>query len=401
MQDRWRISAAASLVVFIPTSALPGNLNIYNDMNISLDLQSANLILTALMDVAEAQFLSFPLRDVLNLDCWLATIPAPALNQEGVRVEGVQRTAGLAYLAASIAHLHLNISCVDCSSPGMSDLTRLLASVQAQDDATHVANRILDYISQLMGGPYLQVKIDRMLNDAAKKCPHSPTYDPGYISTDYQPLTSPDTKPSITFLIAVAVSILCLIIAVATLVTVIKFIVRRRHRKWLQTLPTPQTRRLLRRQEKEQQMEAQLNAATQSLFRSPEIPALLRWSMPVIILGNIGFFLSGHLSLGATVNIAGELAGQTFLVDKFFEFSMFKSTIEIWNAGGRSLAILMIIFSGIWPYTKQLITLALWFLPPSRVSISRRGSILVWLDWLAKWSMVDVFVLVLSLAAFR
>jgi len=40
-------------------------------------------------------------------------------------------------------------------------------------------------------------------------------------------------------------------------------------------------------------------------------------------------------------------------------------------------------------------------MPPSRVSISRRGSTLLWLDWLAKWSMVDIFVLVISIAAFR
>jgi len=65
------------------------------------------------------------------------------------------------------------------------------------------------------------------------------------------------------------------------------------------------------------------------------------------------------------------------------------------------LAILILIFSGIWPYTKQLITLVVWFLPPSFLSVSKRGSILLWVDWLAKWSMIDVFVIVVCLAAFR
>ena len=46
-------------------------------------------------------------------------------------------------------------------------------------------------------------------------------------------------------------------------------------------------------------------------------------------------------------------------------------------------------------------TLALWFTPTSWVPISRRGSILIWLDRLAKWSMIDIFVLIISLAAFR
>jgi hypothetical protein len=111
--------------------------------------------------------------------------------------------------------------------------------------------------------------------------------------------------------------------------------------------------------------------------------------------------LSGHLSLGATVNIEARIAGQTIRVEEFFEFSMAKSTIDIWNAGGKELAILILIFSGIWPYTKQLMTLGLWFAPPSWISISKRGSILLWLDWLAKWSMIDIFVLVVTIAAFR
>merc|ERR1712166_1546801 len=141
---------------------------------------------------------------------------------------------------------------------------------------------------------------------------------------------------------------------------------------------------------------------TRSMFQSDkDIPFLIRYGMPVIILGNIGLFLSGHLSLGATVNIEAQIAGETISVDKFFEFSMAKSTIDIWMAGGKELAILILVFSGIWPYTKQLMTLALWFTPTSWVPISRRGSILIWLDRLAKWSMIDIFVLIISLAAFR
>jgi hypothetical protein len=51
----------------------------------------------------------------------------------------------------------------------------------------------------------------------------------------------------------------------------------------------------------------------------------------------------------------------------------------------------MLLFSGVWPYLKQILTLALWILPPRFVSISLRGSILLWLDTLAKWSMIGTF----------
>ena len=63
----------------------------------------------------------------------------------------------------------------------------------------------------------------------------------------------------------------------------------------------------------------------------------------------------------------------------------------------------MIIFllSFAWPYTKQLFVLGLWFVPPSIVSVSRRGSTLLWLDFLGKWSIVDIFILVMVLVGFR
>jgi hypothetical protein len=88
----------------------------------------------------------------------------------------------------------------------------------------------------------------------------------------------------------------------------------------------------------------------QALACSKDIPLLARLLIPVVILGNVALFLSGHLSLGGTVNISGGFAGQAFNVDGFFEFSMVKSTIEMWNAGGRALAILIAVFSGVWPY---------------------------------------------------
>jgi len=127
---------------------------------------------------------------------------------------------------------------------------------------------------------------------------------------------------------------------------------------------------------------------------------IVRVLMPLIILGNVGLFLSGHLSLGGTVNIIGNFAGQDFNVGGFFEFSVVQSTIEMWQAGAYPLAILIAIFSGVWPYTKQCLSMYIWFSPTKFLSCKKRGRILVWLDLLGKWSMVDVFVLVLTLASF-
>ena len=53
------------------------------------------------------------------------------------------------------------------------------------------------------------------------------------------------------------------------------------------------------------------------------------------------------------------------------------------------------------PYLKQSITLFLWFAPPKIVKVERRGTLLIWLDVLGKWSFIDIFVLLVSLVGFR
>lgn len=71
---------------------------------------------------------------------------------------------------------------------------------------------------------------------------------------------------------------------------------------------------------------------TTSFFQSEVVPCwLCLFTMPRVILGNIGFFLSGHLSLGASVSLVALFAGQTAVIDNFFKFSMAKETVQMWQ----------------------------------------------------------------------
>lgn len=378
------------------------NLQMRNEVEISLDLKSTTVVLEALMLIGEDPFVNFPLQDLSNLDCWLATLPAPQLDSRGVRMPGTSPTAALTNLVITLARLNLNVTCISCSSPQMNDLSELLSTPKAVASTTKVGNDLLGYATQLLEGEFLQIQIDRRLMEAPKRCPHHPDYDPDAAKATYAPFTTPERKDdTVTFLITLAVVMACLILAVVFIVLVVKFIVARRNRSWLRTLPEHKLLVINKIQSEEKAKQAELNRATRSMFLSPEIPLYVRLLMPLILVGNIAFFLSGHLSLGATVNVEAQLAGEKIVIEKFFEFSMAQSTLDIWRAGGKELAIFILVFSGVWPYTKQLIALTLWFLPPTVVSISRRGSIFLWLDALAKWSIADIFVLLVSMAAFR
>jgi hypothetical protein len=374
---------------------------ILNDFDVSVDFHTLSVVLTTLFKVSEYRFAAFPVGDVFNLDCWLATIPPPPLDEFGVRIDGAEPTAALDELLVSMKRLNLNITCNECSSPGLEELAELWSTPEASESVTDAANDFSGYFFETIADGILQNMIDRMLNDATRLCPHSPEYSSDFTSFQYRPFKTETADSEVQFVVMLMIVVAALVAVVGVLVLVIKFIVRRRHRRWLRTLPNAHLMALKRRQDNEEEKEAELNAMTQSMFTSCDIPLAVRWSIPVIILGNIAFFLSGHLSLGAEVQIQARIAGQLLQFNQFYQFSMAQSTVEIWEAGGKELAALILIYSGIWPYTKQLITLALWFLPPSLCSISRRGTILLWLDTLAKWSIVDIFTLVVSVAAFR
>ena len=66
-----------------------------------------------------------------------------------------------------------------------------------------------------------------------------------------------------------------------------------------------------------------------------------------------------------------------------------------------TLMWLVLIFSGIWSYVKMLLLLLSFIVPQVHLLLQRRERLLIWLDALGKYSLVDSFVLVLMLVSFR
>jgi hypothetical protein len=204
---------------------------------------------------------------------------------------------------------------------------------------TKTAKKIFNLLENLFEGNFFQLAVDRTLHDATKKCPHRPEYEPDFSGSVYQDFDVEKVNNSGSFFLAIFIFCFALfsIVMIAAIIT--KIIVLRRHKKWISSLAPTQIELLQRQQSKEEERKTELNITSQSLFRSGVVPLWVRLSMPLVILGNIGFFLSGHLSLGASVSIVGSIAGQSFEENGFFEFSMARSTIEIWN--GKRMKINM------------------------------------------------------------
>lgn len=390
------------LTLLTSRSSVVSGIDVFDELDLTLNLVEAQTAIALLAKIATSQALSLPIRELLNIHCWLATVPPPALDPQGIRLDGVERTMGLADIMVVFQNLFLNVTCVECTSPGIQELSDLLVTDEAAEATTEVANGLLKYATSLVDGEFIQIFLDRLLNEAPARCPVNPAYDPDFQGLELEPFEEVDPPDdSITFLLIVGASTIGVILCFVVISYVVKCFVKRRHKKWLRSLPSEKVYRIYREQKREDETATYLRENTSSIFQSKNVPVLVRYLIPIIVVGNIGLFLSGHLSLGGSVSVYIKFAGEAIEIENLFALSVADSVIQLYEAGGWQLALLIVLFSGVWPYTKQIITLVAWFLPPTRLSVRRRSSIFLWLDALAKWSSADIFFLIVSITAFN
>eukprot|EP00977_Amphora_coffeiformis_P009548 scaffold2204_cov166-Amphora_coffeaeformis.AAC.8 len=378
---------------------------IRNEVNIQVELWDASLSTTLLLRMAEKYLMQFPLSSLLDIHCVASLLHTPELDARGVRLGSSQASFSLENLEVVLKEMRLSVDCISCTSPEVERISALLKDPENSKDAAAAIEDLIHFAFGLAENDesFLQLQIDRFLVNAAAQCQLREEYNPNFSKSVYEAFEfeQSSSDSSLKVLMIMVAVIGCIAVAAFTIVTVLRFIVSRRHRAWLETLPRSQLVAIYAAQQDEAQQEEQVNKNSTSLYKSPQVPVFLRYFIPFVMLCNIVLFLSGHFSLGGSVQIYIQLAGEKVVIDNFYKFSIVQSALELWDVGGVELAILIFLFSGVWPYSKILITMALWFAPPDRVSTRRRGSILMRLDTLGKWSMVDVFVMIITIVAFR
>ncbi|KAL3939132.1 MAG: hypothetical protein SGBAC_006093 [Bacillariaceae sp.] len=139
---------------------------------------------------------------------------------------------------------------------------------------------------------------------------------------------------------------------------------------------------------------------SKSLFQSPRISESIRFLFPIGAVGTMMILLASNLNVGASVNLSLNLGGaNTIELPGLFEFSLVNTVTEFYQAGIYPLLFLVVGFSGIWPYLKLLLLLHTWVQPYS--SRQEREARMLRLDAWSKFSLVDTYVLVVMIVAFR
>ena len=96
-------------------------------------------------------------------------------------------------------------------------------------------------------------------------------------------------------------------------------------------------------------------AAVGCLGIDPSVPCFMQFAIPVLLLLNAGLFLSSNTSVGASIAVVIQLGAQRIELKKMdgaalFDFSLSSSVRDMWEAEVYPLALLIAIFSGVWPY---------------------------------------------------
>lgn len=373
--------------------------NMKNEVEVEIEIHKLLLDMSIFAKIDTRSLFQFPLRDMANFHCWLATIPSQAdsLGIYGVRVSGNEPNMMLENIDYLIEDFSFSAKCTSCSSSDLAEFVDAISTLDSNSTFSQSLNQALNYTKEVLIGGLFQMKLDRMIVEAHKKCPHK---DAPSITFEEFSIPSIETD-ALEVTIGLASAYLFIIVIIVTASIYSWKSARRRHEKWLCSLTADEKDRLNKWYIFKERNEMTLCSQTQALIKSEDIMMFSRYLFPFIVFANIALFISGHLNIGGAVVADLHFAGEFISIPNFFEFSIAETVREMWTSGVKSLAIIIFLLSVLWPYCRQCILLFLWIAPPSRLSIQRRGVILNQLDSLGKWSIVDIYLLMISLVCFR
>ena len=137
------------------------------------------------------------------------------------------------------------------------------------------------------------------------------------------------------------------------------------------------------------------------LFYHETTPDSARYLMPALIGLTICVFLTGNITLGASVQALVHLAGGDVTFNNVYTYNLASTVTDTWNGNAQALAAIVSLTSGVWPYLKLFLLLFTWFADDCVLPAERRGTVLRTIDFLGKWSLVDDFLQVMMMVAFE
>ena len=166
--------------------------NTLNEIDIIMSMEALSLAADIGATIDANRFLQFPLGNILNYNCWLASLQAVELDAEGVALDSTgARSLTLVKFASSILSLVVSAKCIACSSPGTMLLPEILQILNDVEAISTLRDRLPSVLDSLSMSSTTQTFFDRLVADAPKFCPSSPSYSVDAVKMKYEALGFP------------------------------------------------------------------------------------------------------------------------------------------------------------------------------------------------------------------
>lgn len=167
-------------------------LEMLNAVDLSLSFGSAAFAGDILAKIDANKFLHFPLKNILLPECWLATIPAPTLDDNGVRLSSSDITLALQQVALSLSSLGMNVDFVNTTSQGTATMSNVLNNFSSSESSDLLLGRMNSFVQEVLDSDWLQTLLDRGLANAPSLCPHSSDFDDNTPARIFPEINFPD-----------------------------------------------------------------------------------------------------------------------------------------------------------------------------------------------------------------
>jgi len=145
-----------------------------------------------------------------------------------------------------------------------------------------------------------------------------------------------------------------------------------------------------------------LNDEMKSIYHHDATPWAAKILLPVACLANIGALIVASLYSGAlNIVIKFIVLGMETTTVTLVPFTVISTVNDIWASGAWPLALLIGVGSIMWPMVKNAMLFVIFFCPTTILDARTRYMLLELFDIFGKWSFLDVFVVVLTLAALK
>lgn len=191
-----------------------------NELDVLVELSNPDLFAVVLARMGVRKLMTFPLKSITNIHCWLSTFATPELDSTGTRFSVVEAGLALDTLALVVSSIRFTATCANsdsCSSAGLEKLPEVLETLDASGVTDVLEDRLLSFALDLLQNDYLQVYIDRLLVGSSHMCPEHPNFLKGDKTATYPsppfPSLSRDSLEGVAFAGALVLQVAAVMVA--------------------------------------------------------------------------------------------------------------------------------------------------------------------------------------------